>query len=130
MARLIDWPERTMAQTKTFTGGCHCGSVRYRVTTDLAHVIACNCSHCAIKGLLLTFVPPAQFELLSGADALSDYQFNRKVIHHLFCPACGVESFARGRKPDGTEMVAINARCLDGVDVAALTLVPFDGASR
>ena len=55
------------------------------------------------------------------------YQFNKRVIHHLFCSQCGVASFARGRGPDGKEMVAINVRCLDGVDVASLKLTPYDG---
>src|SRR5213080_5016392 len=44
--------------------GCHCGKVRYEVTTDPAGAIACNCSHCAKHGLWLTFVKPEQFELL------------------------------------------------------------------
>lgn len=32
--------------------------------------------------------------------------------------------------PDGTPMVAINARCLEGVDPASLKVVHFDGRSR
>jgi hypothetical protein len=118
-----------MAERKTRAGGCHCGRVRYEVETDLATVISCNCSICTKKGLLLTFVPAPQFSLLSGEDRLVDYQFNKHVIHHLSCAACGVESFARGRAPDGAEMVAINARCLDGIELAELTLTPFDGRS-
>ena len=45
------------------------------------------------------------------------------------CSTCGVTSFARGSK-DGKPMVAINARCLDGVDPKALDVMEFDGASR
>ena len=43
-------------------------------------------------------LPPERFQLLSGEGALSDYQFNKKNIHHLFCPSCGVQSFARGQR--------------------------------
>jgi hypothetical protein len=43
---------------------------------------------------------------------------------------CGVHSFATGTGPDGVEMRSINARCLDGVDVAALEVAHFDGRSR
>lgn len=118
-----------MPETKTYSGGCHCGKVRYEATTDLAQVLSCNCSICTKRGLLPTFVPPQQFRLLSGGDALTDYQFASKNIHHLFCPACGVGSFARGTGPDGSEMVAINVRCLEGVDLASLTLTPIDGKS-
>jgi len=64
---------------------------------------------------------------LAGGDGLKDYQFNKKMIHHLLCPDCGIESFARGRAPEGKEMVAINVRCLEGVDVKSLSLTPVDG---
>src|SRR6185436_12215857 len=113
-------------ETRTLTGGCHCGRVRYEVTTDLATVIDCNCSHCSKRGLLPTFVTPDKFKLLKG-DGLTDYQFNKKMIHHFRCPDCGIESFARGTAPGGKEMVCVNARCLDGVDVADLKLTPFNG---
>jgi hypothetical protein len=46
-----------MAEAKTYSGGCHCGKVRYDVTTDLARIIECNCSICSKKAALLTFVP-------------------------------------------------------------------------
>ncbi len=118
-----------MPEAKTYTGGCHCGKVRYEATTDLGQVLSCNCSICTTRGLLLSFVPAGQFSLASGEDALTDYQFNRKAIHHLFCSACGVESFARGTAPSGAEMVALNVRCLDSVEISELTLTPFDGRS-
>jgi hypothetical protein len=119
-----------MAQTKNHAGGCHCGRVRYEVETDLATVISCNCSICSKKGLILTFVPKDKFRLLSGEDGLTDYQFNKHVIHHLTCATCGVQPFSRGRAPDGAEMVAINVRCLDDVDLSTLTPTPFDGRSK
>ena len=70
-----------------------------------------------------------RFALRAGSEDLDDYQFNKRVIHHLFCRRCGVGSFSRGIGPDGKEMVAINVRCLDGVDVGSLEPVPFDGKS-
>jgi hypothetical protein len=115
---------------KTYRGGCHCGRVRYEVTSALTPVISCNCSHCQPKGLLLTFVPASRFRLLSGEGEMTLYQFNKKVIQHFFCRTCGVESFARGTGPDGTPMASINVRCLDGIDLESLTLTPFDGRSR
>jgi len=116
-----------MNESKTYTGGCHCGKVRYEVQVDLGSVISCNCSICAKTGSLLAFTSVDRFKLVSGEDDLSDYQFNKRMIHHLFCSNCGVRSFARGTGPDGREMRAINVRCLDDVDVSTLNLVPFDG---
>lgn len=96
---------------------------------DLGQVVACNCSICTKRGLLWAFVTPDRFTPRPPEIALSDYQFGKKTIHHLFCPSCGVESFARGRTPDGRDMVAINVRCLDDVDMSALKPTPFDGRS-
>jgi len=109
------------------TGGCHCGRVRYEVEADIDEVMSCNCSMCQKRGTLLSFVPEQQFTLLSGGDDLTDYQFNKKIIHHLFCSTCGIGSFARGVAPDGSEMVAINVRCLEDVDPASLPVKAIDG---
>ena len=118
-----------MTETKTYEGGCHCGRVRYRIETALAQAADCNCSICEKRGALWAFVKAPQFKLLQGEDALADYQFAKKKIHHLFCTSCGVGSFSRGIAPNGEDTFAINVRCLDGVDVSALTRRPFDGKS-
>lgn len=119
-----------MSEATTHEGGCHCGAVRYRVAgLDLSKpVISCNCSMCGRSGTLLAFVPAASFTLLSGEDALTDYQFNKKVIHHVFCKVCGIKPFARGQGPGG-EMAAINVRCLEGVELEGLTVQSVDGKS-
>jgi hypothetical protein len=105
--------------------------VRYDVRVDLTKpVIACNCSMCGRAGTLLAFVPSGEFTLKSGGEALTDYQFNKHVIHHLFCSACGIKSFARGVGRDGSEQIAINVRCLDGVDLDKLNVMKYDGRSH
>lgn len=112
---------------QTYTGGCQCGKVRYEVSLELGEVIACNCSRCGRLGSLLAFAPAQNFKLLSGEGATTEYQFNKHVIHHLFCATCGIQSFAHGKRPDGAEVVAVNARCLDGVDVDSLKVKKVDG---
>lgn len=118
-----------MAEATTWTGGCHCGRVRYEVETSLDDLYSCNCSICRKRGSILAFVPEARFHLLTGENALTDYQFNKKIIHHLFCSTCGVASFSRGKGPTGEATVAINVRCLDGVDAASLKPKLIDGRS-
>lgn len=118
-----------MGQT-THKGGCQCGAVRYTVKIDLeTPVTACNCSMCQRAGTLLSFVPDRDFTLEKGEGSLTDYQFNKKTIHHLFCKVCGVKSFARGAGKDGPT-IAINMRCLDDAEIGALTIQHFDGRSR
>ncbi len=118
-----------MAETRTYTGGCHCGAVRYQVTTKLDVAMVCNCSICSKSGTMMALVPDAsQFQLQRGEDFLSDYQFGKKNVHHLFC-RCGIRSFGRGTMPDGAQVLAVNVRCLDGVDLATVPLQQFDGKS-
>jgi hypothetical protein len=108
-----------------YEGGCHCGRVRFRVTADLARVSECNCSMCAKKGYLHWIVPSECFQLLSGRDALTTYEFNTGVAKHHFCRHCGIHSFYVPRSdPD---KIDVNARCLDGVDLSKVELVKFDG---
>jgi len=118
-----------MSSSKTYRGSCHCGQVRFEVQADLAGVVACNCSICGRVGHLLTFVPEEQFKLLAGAKAQTDYQFNKKNIHHLFCSTCGVRCFGHGTGPNGEPMYAVNVRTLEGVDLDALQVTKFDGKS-
>jgi hypothetical protein len=108
-------------------GSCHCGAVAYEVETDLEQVIACNCSICRRKGYLLTFVPRGALNVLQGEEALSTYTFNTHTIQHRFCATCGAAVFGEGVKPTGEATAAINVRCLDDVDVAAIQTIPFNG---
>ena len=112
---------------KTYEGGCHCGRVRFRVTADVTRVAVsdCNCSICTKKGFLHLIVPPEQFELLSGEDELSTYQFNTRTAKHTFCRHCGIHAFYVPRSdPD---KIDVNVRCLDDVDLGALQIARFDG---
>jgi hypothetical protein len=118
-----------MSDTKTYSGGCHCGKVRFDVAVDLAHVAVCNCSICSKMGWVLAFVPGEQFTLHSGEGAVTDYQFGKKHIHHLFCATCGINSFSRGKGSDGRDAFSVNVRCLDGVDAASLPAKQYDGKS-
>ena len=113
--------------TQHYRGSCQCGAVAFEADLDLDHTITCNCSRCQRLGSVLTFAPKDKFTLLKGEGQLSEYLFNKHVIHHLFCRTCGIESFARGKGPDGKEMVAVNANCLDGVNPRELPSKHFNG---
>lgn len=115
--------------TSHYHGSCQCGAVQYDVDVDLDNTITCNCSRCQRLGLVLAFAPKASFQLQAGEASLTEYLFNKHEIKHLFCSVCGVESFAYGRMPDGSEMAAINVNCLDGVEPRQLTSQHFDGRS-
>jgi hypothetical protein len=99
--------------------------VRFRVRGELSRVTDCNCSMCTKKGILHFIVPRESFELLSGEADLATYTFNTGVAKHFFCRTCGIHSFYVPRSdPD---MIDVNVRCLDGVDLAAVRPASFDG---
>ena len=110
-----------------YQGSCHCGRVAYEVEGDIQGALACNCSMCQRKGSLLWFVPRAQFHLRTPEDAAATYTFNKHVIKHRFCPTCGIHPYAEGVDPKGNPMAAINLRCIEGIDLAAIPVQHFDG---
>jgi hypothetical protein len=114
----------------SYSGSCHCGAVSFTVDADLPKgALSCNCSICRRNGALLAFVPATQFHLTSGEETLKAYTFNKHKIDHRFCMNCGVEPYAAAAAPDGTPMRAINLRCVPEVDLDALEIKKYDGAS-
>ena len=111
------------------TGGCHCGRVRFEVDGAPATVLVCNCSVCTKKGYLHWIVPRAAFRQTAGEADLATYTFNTGVAQHHFCKVCGCSPFSEGLGPNGPA-VAINLRCVEGIDLAKIRIAPYDGASR
>lgn len=113
----------------TYEGSCHCGAVKYEVTmAPPAKAFGGNCSMCSRTGALLAFVPASAFRLVSGSDAMRDYQFGKKSIHYVFCTTCGIRAYAHGKSAKGEESVAINLRCIPGLAAAKLPVETYDCA--
>ena len=112
-----------------YTGGCHCGNIAYTVEGEFNEAMICNCSHCSMKGFRLAFVPASQFKLTKGEGKWTTYHFNKGAIDHNFCKTCGVESFAFGKMPDGSDIAAINLNCIDALGAASLPVQEVDGKS-
>jgi hypothetical protein len=81
------------------------------------------------RGMAAGVVAPTAFRLVSGEDVLVDYQFGKKKVHHQLCRTCGVRAFSRGADETGKSHVAINLRCVAGIDATKLPVQTFDGAS-
>jgi hypothetical protein len=110
-----------------YTGSCHCGKVKFEAEGTIDSGMACNCSMCQRRGSLLWFVPRDRLKLLTPEASLSTYTFNKHVIKHRFCPACGIHVFGEGVDPKGNPMGAVNVRTLEGIDLAAIPVTHFDG---
>ncbi len=109
------------------TGSCHCGAVRFACEGSPQQAYECNCSHCSRKGFLLWFIPRDALHIQQGEAALRTYTFNRHVIEHQFCTTCGCQPFGLGKAADGSETAAINLRCVQDLDLAAIERVAVDG---
>lgn len=113
-----------------YKGSCHCGKVTFMVEGDLSGgAVDCNCSICARKGALLIAVPRNNLHLLSPETDLQKYTFNKHAIAHRFCRTCGVHPFAEDSAGRPERMAYVNVRCLQGVDLAKVSVMSFDGRS-
>lgn len=112
-----------------YKGSCHCGKIAFEVQGELQGAMACNCSICSRKGVLMWFVPREKLRLLTPEEATSTYTFNKHVIKHRFCPTCGIHPYGEGIDPNGNRMAAINIRCLEGIDLTSIPVQNFDGRS-
>jgi hypothetical protein len=103
-------------------GACHCGAVRFAITSDFPELTICDCSICRRKNALMVKVHESKFELLAGEDQLTEYRFHTRTASHFFCKVCGIYPFHRKRvTPD---YIGVNVFCLhqfepDGIPVRA-----------
>jgi hypothetical protein len=103
---------------QTYRGSCHCGAVQFEISTDFPELTTCDCSICRRKNALMVKVHESAFKLLSGEQALREYQFHTKTARHFFCGTCGIYPFHRKRvTPD---YFGINVFCLDDFDPAGI----------
>ncbi len=112
-------------------GSCHCGRIAFDLDGEIGTVIDCNCSLCRRRGSLLAFFPRSALTLKTPEGDIATYTFNAHAIQHRFCATCGCAPYGEGIDPKtGEATIAVNVRCLPGVDLGSLNLMAFDGASK
>lgn len=109
----------------SYHGSCHCGAVRFEAEIDLtAETSRCNCTMCTKTRLWKSVISPSDFRVVQGGDALTEYQFGKCSIQHLFCQTCGAIPFSRG-KFNGQPFIAVNVASLDDATDAELAEAPI-----
>lgn len=108
-------------------GSCHCGAVRFAITSDFPELTQCDCSLCKRRSATMVKVHESAFELLAGADALTEYQFHTHTARHYFCKVCGIYPFHRKRVT--TDFFGVNVACLEDFDARGIPLRQAVGAA-
>jgi hypothetical protein len=110
-----------------YQGSCHCGRIKFEIDGTIEGAATCNCSICERKGAVMWFVPREQLKLLTPDADAATYTFNKHRIRHRFCPTCGMHPYGEGVGPGGKASAAINLRCIEGIDLAAIPTRQFNG---
>jgi hypothetical protein len=102
---------------------CHCGAIRLSVDAELTDLEECNCSTCAALRL------PA----LEGAGGGGAPRHPEARALHLsvarrrrrasVLPDCGTALMRTGYR----DRIAVNARCIEGIDIFTLKVARYDG---
>lgn len=115
-------------QTQRYSGGCHCGAIRYFVSVDASRGSRCNCSICTKVAQLGALVKPDAFTLVSGMENVSEYVWGGKISTRHFCKRCGVHCFGSGHLAElGGDFVSVNLNTLDDFDPTEVAVVNWDG---
>lgn len=106
----------------SFTGGCQCGAVRYRITDERLTTYACHCRECQ-KQSASAFglsVPAAKssFKITGETGAWRRPTDNGSYTDCYFCKICGTRIYHAGANRPG--MVTIKGGLMDN----AADLVP------
>lgn len=109
----------------TYALSCHCGGIRLEIDADLGEVFACNCSICCRSGFLHWYVEPARIRLLTERRLMSTYAWRSVTGGQHFCPTCGIAVIRTSTQYPPP--ISVNARCIEGVDLEALSIRRYDG---
>ena len=112
---------------RPYTLSCHCGAIRCEVDADLKGLLECNCSTCRRLGYISWYVQESALRLLTEKRALTFYAWRDLHGGYSFCPTCGVAMIRHGY-PD--RIVAVNARCIEDLELFELETQQYDGRTQ
>jgi hypothetical protein len=117
---------------KTYSGSCHCGTVRFEADVDLSEgTFKCNCSSCTKARSWLAVASADRFRLTGGAESQTLYQWTppgreAPTIRFHFCKICGIRTPGRGDLAAmGGAFYAVQVTLLDNVDPDVLAAAPI-----
>ncbi len=106
-----------VSSKSTFKGGCHCGGIRFEITTtkklNPLSPRQCGCTFCQRHGVFGVSDPGGKLCVkISNSDNVNRYQFGHKTAEFLICKVCGVAPVVLSIIDDHLYSV-LNGRSLD-----------------
>jgi hypothetical protein len=116
----------------SYTGGCHCGAVRFEITADPLMAGHCHCTDCqklsgAGHASHVAFAEAA-FRLTGEVRTYAHIADSGNTVASAFCPTCGTPVWARSSGMPG--MVTVRATSLDEPERFAPQMVVFTRSAR
>ena len=94
------------------TGGCLCGSVRYRAGGPLREVLQCHCENCRRLSGNFVAASRTEFRRLDITDSAGAFRWHDLgYAKYGFCSNCGSTLFYQAE--DGPEIVSVMVGTLD-----------------
>lgn len=121
--------------TKTITGGCQCGAVRYESAAEPVISVICHCRQCqrasGAAGNPFVGLPKAAVAITGEVRYFETTGDSGKPVRRGFCPTCGSRLF--GLADLVPDVIAISAASLDdpaefqpGMHVYTASAQPWD----
>lgn len=101
--------------TKSVTGGCRCGAVRYSCAAEPVMMVTCSCSDCQIfyGGVMSAAVvlPREALEVTGDVTYFKVEGSSGKPVSRGFCPTCGTPLI--GNPGIAPQLTTVTAGTLD-----------------
>lgn len=106
-----------MTESKTHTGACHCGNIRFVFETrsEPARLGArrCGCTFCQKHGGVWTSDPGGALRVsVADSSLLSRYAFGTETAHFYVCARCGTVPLVVS-EIDGVQYAVVSVNALD-----------------
>lgn len=99
--------------TKTFTGGCLCGAVRYEISAEPIMAGRCRCRSCrSLSGAGHSVLAAFPEDAVSVSGQVKGYNWTANsgaAITTEFCPNCGSPLFGRSSGMEGILAVKLGS---------------------
>jgi len=110
-----------------YKGQCHCGKIKFSVSTAPKQLVDCNCSLCHRIGALWGHVPISSVNIEAPPESAIGYVQGDKTLAVQTCRHCGCTTHYESLQAEG-EIMAVNFRMCSAEVINQFQIRKFDGA--